>query len=351
MVRVAQPSGGETTFEKDLPRSPRCIRVSQPSGGKTTFDKELPKSPRTVRVSQPSGGKTTFEEVPFPENRLRVLKPPGGGSSISFGGDDVPSKTASPAPHDSSKSNGIQNGNSHTNGHAPTTNGTCNGTMSNGSMTPNGSSTTASSPGSAKSGDTQNRLFGESNHTTTRDRDSTPTKPTIKSAPKVRDHMRSSIFGEDSNGSGTPSRNGTPNGTVHSSKAKDLPSKVKPEALSSSSQQDIPKTEAPFPDINKTDSKPLDPSPTTISSPPAPTKVPEEAAPKVTVDVPKSCVDKPKPEITISENLVSQNNGTPSISEVGSVKETPEPPKPASAPAAQQPRGRVPPGGHSTALW
>jgi len=186
----------------------------------------------------------------------RVLKPPGGGSSISFGGDDVPSKTASPAPHDSSKSNGIQNGNSHTNGHAPTTNGTCNGTMSNGSMTSNGSSTTASSPGSAKSGDTQNRLFGESNHTTTRDRDSTPTKPTIKSAPKVRDHMRSSIFGEDSNGSGTPSRNGTPNGT-----------------------------------------------------------------------------------------------GTPSISEVGSVKETPEPPKPASAPAAQQPRGRVPPGGHSTALW
>merc|ERR1712106_182941 len=186
--------------------------------------------------------------------KKRVLKPPGGGSSISFGGDDVPSKTAVPAPHDS-KSNGITNGNSHTNGHAPTTNGTCNGTMSNGSMTPNGSSTTASSPGSAKGGDTQNRLFGDTNHTTTRDRDSTPTKPTIKSAPKVRDHMRSSIFGEDSNSSGTPSRNGTPNGT-----------------------------------------------------------------------------------------------GTPSVSEVASVKETPEPAKPASAPAAAPPQrntGRVPPGGRS----
>jgi len=132
-----------------------------------------------------------------------------------------------------------------------------------------------------------------------------------------------------------------------------LPSKVKPEALSSS-QQDIPKTAAPFPDINKTDSKPLDPTPTTIKSPPAPTKVPEEAASKVTVDVPKSCVDKPKPEITITENLNSQSNGTPSVSEVASVKETPEPGKPASAPAAAPPQrntGRVPPGGRSTALW
>lgn len=186
----------------------------------------------------------------------RVLKPPGGGSSISFGSDDqiLPSKTASPAPHDSSKSNGIQNGN-HTNGHTPTTNGTCNGTMSNGSMTPNGSSTTASSPGSAKSGDTQNRLFGGSaENNTARDREATPTKPTNKPMPKIRDHMRSSIFGEDN---GTPSRNGTPNGT-----------------------------------------------------------------------------------------------GTPSGGEATSVKETPEPPKPASAPAAQpQQRGRVPPGGHSTALW
>jgi len=274
MVRVAQPSGGETTFEKDLPRSPRCIRVSQPSGGKTTFDKELPKSPRTVRV----------------------LKPPGGGSSISFGGDDVPSKTASPAPHDSSKSNGIQNGNSHTNGHAPTTNGTCNGTMSNGSMTPNGSSTTASSPGSAKSGDTQNRLFGESNHTTTRDRDSTPTKPTIKSAPKVRDHMRSSIFGEDSNGSGTPSRNGTPNGTAY---------------YGSWRRRDPVTGEG------------------------------------------VQCWDLHAPRHGSFHRRGRGNTGrgTPSISEVGSVKETPEPPKPASAPAAQQPRGRVPPGGHSTALW
>jgi len=351
MVRVAQPSGGETTFEKDLPRSPRTIRVSQPSGGKTTFDKELPRSPRTVRVSQPSGGKTTFEEVPYPETRLRVLKPPGGGSSISFGGEEQvqPSKTTSPtAPHENNKSNGtVQNGN-HINGQSPTTNGTCNGTISNGSMTPNGSCTTASSPGSAKSLDTQNRLFGGSDHSSPRERD-TPTKPSAK-PPKLRDHMRSSIFGDDS---GTPSRNGTPNGTVRSSKVpppKDLPSKVKPEAHNSL-QQDSPKTEKPFPELNKTDSKQTDPSVTTKSGSTS-TKVPEEAAAASNVtDTPKSCVDLPKPEITITENVDSQNNGTPSAAET-SVKETPEPPKPASAPAAQpQQKQRVPPGGFSTALW
>jgi len=139
----------------------------------------------------------------------RVLKPPGGGSSIAFGGDDEPArptKSANPsatAPQDNSQSNGtVQNGN-HTNGQTPTTNGTCNGTTSNGSMTPNGSTpTTASSPSSAKSQDTQNRLFGGSNNST--NGKDTPSKP------KVRDHMRSSIFGDDGN---TSSRNGTPNGT------------------------------------------------------------------------------------------------------------------------------------------
>jgi len=229
--------------------------------------------------------------------KKRVLKPPGGGSSISFGGDDVPSKTAVPAPHDS-KSNGITNGNSHTNGHAPTTNGTCNGTMSNGSMTPNGSSTTASSPGSAKGGDTQNRLFGDTNHTTTRDRDSTPTKPTIKSAPKVRDHMRSSIFGEDSNSSGTSSRNGTPNGTAY---------------YGSWRRRDPVTGEG------------------------------------------VQCWDLHAPRHgSFHRRRGNTGRGTPSVSEVASVKETPEPGKPASAPAAAPPQrntGRVPPGGRSTALW
>lgn len=189
--------------------------------------------------------------------KKRVLKPPGGGSSISFGGDEPhPSKTTSPtatAPHD--KSNGTVTNGNHTNGH-PTTNGTCNGTISNGSVTPNGSCTTASSPSSAKSMDTQSRLFGASDNHSIRNGD-TPVKSTSK--PKVRDHMRSSIFGDDS---GTP-RNGTPNGT-----------------------------------------------------------------------------------------------GTPASTPSGgdtSIKASPEPPKPASAPAAAaqppQQKQRVPPGGFSTALW
>jgi len=188
--------------------------------------------------------------------KKRVLKPPGGGSSISFGGDEPvhTSKSASPAPSAPQENGTVQNGNNHTNGQTPTTNGTCNGTSSNGSMTPNGSCTTASSPGSAKSADTQNRLFGASeNGIAPRSNGDTPTKPASKPNPKIRDHMRSSIFGDDSN---TPSRNGTPNGT-----------------------------------------------------------------------------------------------GTPSGGET-SVKATPEPPKPASAPAAQpQQKPRVPPGGFSTALW
>lgn len=192
----------------------------------------------------------------------RVLKPPGGGCSISFGGDDEPvrpTKSANPsatAPQDNSQSNGtVQNGN-HTNGQTPTTNGTCNGTTSNGSMTPNGCSTTASSPGSAKSVDTQNRLFGGTGHPngSGSNNSSTPNGRDTPSKPKVRDHMRSSIFGDNSNPS---SRNGTPNGT-----------------------------------------------------------------------------------------------GTPSGCDT-TAKATPEPPKPASAPAAQpaQPKTRVPPGGFSTALW
>jgi len=341
MVRVAQPSGGETTFEKDLPRSPRTVRISQPCGGKTTFDKELPRSPRTIRVSQPSGGKTTFEEEPYPETRLRVLKPPGGGSSIAFGGDDEPArptKSANPsatAPQDNSQSNGtVQNGN-HTNGQTPTTNGTCNGTTSNGSMTPNGSTpTTASSPSSAKSQDTQNRLFGGSNNST--NGKDTPSKP------KVRDHMRSSIFGDDGN---TSSRNGTPNGTAHSSKTpKDLPGKVKPEAPKSSQEFPKPETTLAQPESPKAEPKQVDPPVTPAKADPVPTKVTEETTPKV--------VDAPKQENRISENIDSQNKGTPSACET-SAKATPEPPKPSSAPAAQpaQAKTRVPPGGFSTALW
>jgi len=292
MVRVAQPSGGETTFEKDLPRSPRTVRISQPCGGKTTFDKELPRSPRTIRVSQPSGGKTTFEEEPYPETRLRVLKPPGGGSSIAFGGDDEPArptKSANPsatAPQDNSQSNGtVQNGN-HTNGQTPTTNGTCNGTTSNGSMTPNGSTpTTASSPSSAKSQDTQNRLFGGSNNST--NGKDTPSKP------KVRDHMRSSIFGDDGN---TSSRNGTPNGTAY------------------------------YGTWRRRD------------------PVTGEGVQCWDLHAPRhgSCRGR-------RGNI---RRGTPSACET-SAKATPEPPKPSSAPAAQpaQAKTRVPPGGFSTALW
>jgi len=62
-----------------------------------------------------------------------------------------------------------------------------------------------------------------------------------------------------------------------------------------------------------------------------------------------------KPNIvSFKSNLLKMSTGTPSVSEVASVKETPEPGKPASAPAAAPPQrntGRVPPGGRSTALW
>jgi len=222
----------------------------------------------------------------------RVLKPPGGGSSISFGGEEQvqPSKTTSPtAPHENNKSNGtVQNGN-HINGQSPTTNGTCNGTISNGSMTPNGSCTTASSPGSAKSLDTQNRLFGGSDHSSPRERD-TPTKPSAK-PPKLRDHMRSSIFGDDS---GTPSRNGTPNGTAY------------------------------YGTWRRRD------------------PVTGEGV---------QCWDLHAPRHGSYRRRGNTGRGTPSAAET-SVKETPEPPKPASAPAAQpQQKQRVPPGGFSTALW
>ncbi|CAL4098620.1 unnamed protein product [Meganyctiphanes norvegica] len=226
--------------------------------------------------------------------KKRVLKPPGGGSSISFGGDEPvhTSKSASPAPSAPQENGTVQNGNNHTNGQTPTTNGTCNGTSSNGSMTPNGSCTTASSPGSAKSADTQNRLFGASeNGIAPRSNGDTPTKPASKPNPKIRDHMRSSIFGDDSN---TPSRNGTPNGTAY------------------------------YGTWRRRD------------------PVTGEGV---------QCWDLHAPRHGSFRRRGNTGRGTPSGGET-SVKATPEPPKPASAPAAQpQQKPRVPPGGFSTALW
>merc|ERR1719228_1281625 len=56
--------------------------------------------------------------------------------------------------------------------------------------------------------DTQSRLFGGADHHHNVRNGDTPVKSTSK--PKVRDHMRSSIFGDES---GTPRNGTTPNGT------------------------------------------------------------------------------------------------------------------------------------------
>jgi len=66
--------------------------------------------------------------------------------------------------------------------------------------------------------------------------------------------------------------------------------------------------------------------------------------------------EEPHPNKTTSPTAPHDNksNGTPASTPSGgdiSVKASPEPPKPASAPAATQQKQRVPPGGFSTALW
>jgi len=156
----------------------------------------------------------------------RVLKPPGGGSSISFGGDEDfikdavvkkgpeepkgDSPVASPpaaSPPGSPKSEAAPvtvNGSNGTNGTTATTttpNGKANGLSlkipaNNGTTAspPNGSPTSGSAPttpngsGTPKNIDTQNRLFGDE-----------PKAATPRSA-KIRDHMRSTIFDGAANG-------------------------------------------------------------------------------------------------------------------------------------------------------
>ncbi|XP_045594487.1 uncharacterized protein [Procambarus clarkii] len=143
----------------------------------------------------------------FIHNLRVVLKPPGGGSSISFGEDEDnrPKNLAQQqAPQEKSpkaETNGTATPESVNDAAATKENNpsaATNGSVTNGSPVGSNSgrsSECATTPTSAKKLDTQNRLFGEDPVM------DTPTR-------KVRDHQRSTIF---SDGPGTKP-NGSTNG-------------------------------------------------------------------------------------------------------------------------------------------
>jgi len=173
----------------------------------------------------------------------RVLKPPGGGSSFSFDGEDdfmkprakvAPMQQQQPQQQDTPKveSNGTETPQTDSSvatkdpTPAPTTNGTpaTNGTATNGTDTngtptttttngtPASPSTVCSSPSSARL-DTQSRLFGEA---ASREQNWRGT---------VRDHQRSNIFAEpDVKTNGAPSKAATPTaGSTPESKTPEQP--------------------------------------------------------------------------------------------------------------------------------
>ncbi|XP_071536251.1 uncharacterized protein [Panulirus ornatus] len=167
-------------------------------------------------VQQPPGGETKLNSESGPDNlTVRVLKPPGGGSSIVFGEDDevaltpktksVSQQEASPLEKQEPSPKPETNGTAtpqcekvdavaavkENNPEPATTNGsaTINGSATtNGTATTNGSSSsrssTASTPTSAKQLDTQSRLFGHEPVQCTPSR-------------RIRDHHRSNIFTTD----------------------------------------------------------------------------------------------------------------------------------------------------------
>ncbi|KAK8405589.1 hypothetical protein O3P69_001843 [Scylla paramamosain] len=197
-----------------------------------------------VRVNHPPGGKMKLNDEAEPDSRtVRVLKPPGGGSSIVFDEDEnmkpikskpqpqqqqpqpkeeapqaeIVEKQAPPPPQEASDAKPETNGmNSHdsvkedaaasrdsfpspapaTNGqHSPAPNGS---PAVNGSSAVNGSvssgSTSSMSPfpgGTPKHLNTQTRIFGEDQHNV----------PTPRR--RLRDHERSNIFADEGATNGT----------------------------------------------------------------------------------------------------------------------------------------------------
>ncbi|KAK8729735.1 hypothetical protein OTU49_008293 [Cherax quadricarinatus] len=130
----------------------------------------------------------------------RVLKPPGGGSSISFGEDEdarprpktlpqqqAPQENSPKADTNGTASPQCENDAAATKENNPlaATNGSAtNGSPSVGSNSGR-SSNCATTPTSAKKLDTQSRLFGDDPGN-----DTTPSR-------KVRDHQRSNIFSDE----------------------------------------------------------------------------------------------------------------------------------------------------------
>lgn len=202
-----------------------------------------------VRVQQPPGGKTHIEEELAPRQpNVRVLKPPGGGSSISFGeDDDIPIKpksaplqaaaaapkndnhqepspkaetngTTSPpqSPKDNATATKENNPSTATNGVAAVNGTVTNGTVTNGALT-NGTSTSGSSTPSSSRVDTQNRLFGQ---------DASRQDSANR---RVRDHHRSNIFTDESNKAvnapkpANPVGNGTPEPKTPEAKTPEQP--------------------------------------------------------------------------------------------------------------------------------
>ncbi|KAK8729734.1 hypothetical protein OTU49_008293 [Cherax quadricarinatus] len=132
--------------------------------------------------------------------KRRVLKPPGGGSSISFGEDEdarprpktlpqqqAPQENSPKADTNGTASPQCENDAAATKENNPlaATNGSAtNGSPSVGSNSGR-SSNCATTPTSAKKLDTQSRLFGDDPGN-----DTTPSR-------KVRDHQRSNIFSDE----------------------------------------------------------------------------------------------------------------------------------------------------------
>ncbi|XP_037788980.1 microtubule-associated protein Jupiter-like isoform X2 [Penaeus monodon] len=131
--------------------------------------------------------------------KKRVLKPPGGGSSISFGedSDDYMKPKAKTTPAEEfPKEEPEQAPKLETNGmDTPEKDGAAATKESNPSTATNGSLTSGSSTPTSRV-DTQSRLFGEE-------------PPKEAQCRRVRDHQRSNIFGAEVN----TNPNGTPNGS------------------------------------------------------------------------------------------------------------------------------------------
>lgn len=134
----------------------------------------------------------------------RVLKPPGGGSSISFGDDSddfVKPKDKTTPAQEVPKEEPEQAPKLETNGMDTPEKDSAAATKENNPSTATNGSTTSGSSTPTSRVNTQSRLFGEE-----------PVKE--MQCRKVRDHQRSNIFGADV----TPNSNGTPNGSPRAGK-------------------------------------------------------------------------------------------------------------------------------------